>query len=101
MHSGRTLWAELVHKYYAGVDSVRWMQRCWNALRPDIDPERWQQVSMKLAIQEKDAVEWRNACLLYFQTFSRRPLPEGAERPDHTLDYYEKHKLYYVPGTNG
>jgi len=100
MHTGRTLWTELVHKYYTGVDSVRWMQRCWSALRPDIDPERWQQVNMKLTIQEKDAVEWRNACLLYFQTFSHQPLPEGAERPDHTLDYYQQHKLYYVPGTS-
>lgn len=100
MHSGRTLWTELVHRYYTGVDSVRWMQRCWSALRPEIDPERWQQVNMKLTIQEKDAVEWRNACLLYFQTFSHQPLPEGAERPDHTLDYYQQHKLYYVPGTS-
>jgi len=100
MHTGRTLWAELCRKYYAGVDSVRWMQRRWNALRPAIDPERWQQVDMRLAIQEKNAVEWRNACLLYFQTFSRQPLPETAERPDHTLEYYQQHKIDYAPGTN-
>jgi len=100
MHTGRTLWAELCRKYYAGVDSVRWMQRCWTALRPAIDPERWQQVDTRLAIQEKNAVEWRNACLLYFQTFSRQPLPEAAERPNHTLEYYKQHKIYYAPGTN-
>ena len=100
MHTGRTLWAELCRKYYAGVDSVRWMQRRWNALRPAIDPERWQQVDMRLAIQEKNAAEWRNACLLYFQTFSRQPLPETAERPDHTLEYYQQHKINYAPGTN-
>ena len=100
MHTGRTLWAELCRKYYAGVDSVRWMQRCWTALRPAIDPERWQQVEMRLAIQEKNAVEWRNACLLYFQTFSRQPLPETAEKPDHTLEYYQQHKIYYAPRTN-
>ncbi|HLZ89370.1 MAG TPA: hypothetical protein VKQ52_19080, partial [Puia sp.] len=100
MHTGRTLWAELCHKYYSGVDSVRWMQHCWAALRQSIDPERWQQVNMRLTIQEQNAVEWRNACLLYFQTFSHQPLPAGAEQPDHTLDYYEQHKLYYVPGTN-
>jgi len=100
MHTGRTLWAELCRKYYAGVDSVRWMQRCWTALRPAIDPERWQQVEMRLAIQEKSAVEWRNACLLYFHTFSHQPLPEGAEKPDHTLEYYQQHKIYYAPGTN-
>ena len=32
-----------------------------------------------LAIQEREARWWRNACLLYFQTFSRRPLPAGLE----------------------
>jgi alpha-glucuronidase len=100
MHTGRTLWAELCRKYYTGVDSVRWMQRCWTALRPAIDPERWQQVDMRLTIQEKNAVEWRNACLLYFQTFSRQPLPEGSETPDHSLEYYQQHKIYYAPGTN-
>jgi alpha-glucuronidase len=99
MHSGRTLWAELCHKYYTGVDSVRWMQRAWDGQRGRIDDERWSEVKMLLAIQERDAVWWRNACLLYFQTFSRQPLPRGSEAPDHTLDYYEKIQLYYVPGS--
>jgi alpha-glucuronidase len=99
LHSGRTLWEELCHKYYAGVDSVRWMQKCWDALQfSGIDAERWTQVQMLLNIQERDAVWWRNACLLYFQTFSRRPLPENSELPDHTLEYYEKLQVYFPPG---
>ena len=112
LHSGRTLWEELCHKYYTGVDSVRWMQKCWDALQPAVSPkpgtaaepggidaQRWQQVKMLLGIQQEDAVWWRNACLLYFQTFSRQPLPAGAEQPDHTLAYYENLQLYYAPGT--
>jgi alpha-glucuronidase len=100
MQTGRTLWEELCHKYYTGVDSVRWIRKCWDALQySGIDDERFQQVKMLLTIQEKDAIWWRNACLLYFQTFSRLPLPAGAEQPDHTLDYYKKIQLYYVPGT--
>lgn len=90
MRSGRTLWEELCRRYYEGADSVKWLQRSWNALHKEIDEERWQQVKMRLEIQQKDAIWWRNACLLYFQTFSGLPLPAGAERPDHTLDYYEK-----------
>jgi alpha-glucuronidase len=99
MHTGRTLWEELCHRYYTGVDSVRWMQRWWAGLRNRIDPERWEMVDMRLKIQEHDAVWWRNACLLYFQTFSRRQLPPGAEQPDHTLAWYENLKINYAPGT--
>lgn len=100
LHTGRTLWEELCHKYYAGADSVRWMQACWNALQfSGIDQERWLQVKMLLGIQHQDAIWWRNACLLYFQTFSRLPLPAGSEAPDHSLDYYKKIQLYYAPGT--
>ena len=99
MHTGRTLWDELCHKYYTGVDSVRWMQKSWATVKDYIDPERAQQVKMLLDIQEQEAVWWRDACLLYFGTFSRMPLPAGAEQPAHTLDYYEKLKFYYAPGT--
>jgi alpha-glucuronidase len=99
MHSGRTLWDELCYKYYAGVDSVRWMQRTWDKLRPYIDNERWSEVRMLLDIQQQNAVWWRNACLLYFQTFSRLRLPANREAPHHSLAYYENIQLYFAPGT--
>jgi alpha-glucuronidase len=53
-----------------------------------IDPERYNQVRMLLNIQEKDAVWLSNAYLLYFQTFSKMPIPANYEKPDHTLEYY-------------
>ena len=99
MHSGRSLWDEMCYQYQKGVDSVRWLQRCWQSLQPDIEEERWQQVKMKLDIQEHDAVWWRNACLLYFQTFSRMPIAAGTEHPDHNLEYYEQLQLHDAPGT--
>ena len=100
MHTGRSLWNELCHKYYTGVDSVRWMQRSWAAVKGNIDEERAEQVTMLLEIQEQEARWWRDACLLYFGTFSRMPLPVGAEPPAHNLDYYEKLNFYYAPGTS-
>ncbi len=45
----------------------------WDALAGVIDPERHAEIAKKLAIQERDAIYWRDACLLYFQTFSKRP----------------------------
>jgi alpha-glucuronidase len=98
MRSGRTLWNELCYKYYTGVDSVRAMQQSWNQLKNYIDEERFRQVSMLMAIQEKEAVWWRNACLLYFQTFSKMPLPAGYEKPDKTLEYYKGLTFPYAPG---
>jgi len=101
MKSGRTLWNELCYKYYSGVDSVRWMQHTWNGLKKYIDEERFEQVKMLLAIQEKEAVWWRNACLLYFQTWSKMPIPAGYEKPDHDLQYYKALKFPYAPGNGG
>lgn len=90
LRSGRTVWQELVHDYYGGVDSVRSMQRTWNSVKPNIDATRFGEVQSFLAIQEKEARWWRDASLLYFQTFSRQPIPATYEKPAHTLDFYEK-----------
>ncbi|MEO6546620.1 MAG: alpha-glucuronidase family glycosyl hydrolase [Ferruginibacter sp.] len=98
MKSGRNLWDELCYQYNNGVDSVRWMQQVWTKQKNKIDPERYRQVSMLLDIQEKDAVWWRNACLLYFQTFSKKPIPAKYEQPDHTLEYYKQLRFPYAPG---
>jgi alpha-glucuronidase len=100
MKSGATLWNALCGKYYSGVDSVRWMQRTWSSLEGKVDADRFNQVRMLLSIQEKEAVWWRNACLLYFQKFSRQPIPENFEKPDQTLEYYQKLEFPYAPGIN-
>jgi alpha-glucuronidase len=89
LSSGRTLWDELVHRYSAGVDSVRAMQREWRSVRPAIDPERFAEVDSFLSIQAREARWWRDAALAYFQTFSRMPIPAGYEQPEHPLAYYE------------
>jgi alpha-glucuronidase len=101
MKSGKTLWEELCAKYYSGVNDVRTMQQNWNSIKGSIDEEQFEHVKMLLAVQEKEAVWWRNACLLYFQTFSKMPLPAGAEQPDQTLDYYKGLRFQFVPGNGG
>lgn len=91
--SGRTLWHELAMHYQSGVEWVRATRKTWAALDGAIDPERHAAVTKKLAIQERDAVWWRDACLLYFQTFAKRPLPVGVERPARTLSEYKQKSL--------
>ena len=101
MHSGRNLWDELCHKYNEGVFTVHAMQHTWNILKQYVDEERFEQVKMLLDIQTQEATWWRNACLLYFQTFSKMPLPEGFELPDKTLDFYKSLSFPYAPGIGG
>ncbi|MBL7813932.1 MAG: alpha-glucuronidase [Saprospiraceae bacterium] len=98
MQSGRNLWDELCFKYYGGVESVRNTQKYWNNSSQYIDKQRFEEVKMLLTVQEKEAVWWRNACLLYFQTFSKKPITEGYEKPDKDLDYYKNLKFPYAPG---
>jgi alpha-glucuronidase len=98
MKDGRTLWDELCYKYNTGVDSVRWLQKTWNALESKIDKQRFQQVKMLLAIQQDEAVWWRNSCLLYFQTYSKMKIPDQYEKPDKSLDHYIQLRFPFAPG---
>ncbi len=94
MRSGRTLWDDLAWHYQRGVDWVRATRQRWLALAGGaIDAERHAHVAQKLELQERDAIWWRDACLLYFQTFSRRPLPRGVEKPQKTLAEYRAKSL--------
>jgi alpha-glucuronidase len=98
MASGLSLWEELVRHYYAGVESVRRMQATWRTVEGRVDAERYDEVRAFLSIQEQEARWWRDACVLYFQTFSGRPIPDGYERPARDLEYYRAVTKRYVPG---
>jgi alpha-glucuronidase len=98
MKSGRTLWDELCFQYNAGVEAVRQMQQTWDSLAKYVDDARFEHVRVLLQIQEKEARWWRDACLLYFQTYSGLPIPPEYEQPAESLDYYMNLAHYYVPG---
>ncbi len=101
MKSGRIFWDELALRYQQGVNEVRVIQREWDSLKGLIDNERFTEVKQRLVRQESDARDWRDACLLYFQTFSHRPLPAGVEQPAHDLDYYKTSVIRFAPGHPG
>lgn len=96
VRSGRTLWDELALRYQRGVKWVRRAEAGWESVAGAVDAERHAAVSKKLALQERDAVWWRDACLLYFQTFSKRPLPPGVEKPTRTLEEFKARSLLSV-----
>ena len=93
MKSGRTFWDELCHKYDEGVHQARHFLAVWDAVQPYVDSQRFYDIQRKLRIQARDAEWWRDACLLYFQTFSRRPIPQDVEHPVHNLDEMMKFRI--------
>ena len=93
MKSGRTFWNELCHKYDEGVHQARHFLAVWDAMQPYVDQQRFEEVQRKLRIQARDAEWWRDVCLLYFQTFSKRPIPQDMEHPVHNLDEMMKFRI--------
>lgn len=98
MKSGRMLWEELCYAYNRGVEMVREMRELWASLEGYVDEARFQHIADLLIVQEREARWWRDACLLYFQTFSGMSIPPEYEQPEHTLEHYMNITHYYVPG---
>ncbi|HEY2162589.1 MAG TPA: alpha-glucuronidase family glycosyl hydrolase [Gemmatimonadaceae bacterium] len=86
--SGRTLWEDLFYHYREGIDTVRSMRRTWQSVKGKVDSARFHDVDDFLAIQEHEAVWWRDAVLSYFQTFSNLPVPNGYAPFAHPLSFY-------------
>jgi alpha-glucuronidase len=78
--------------------SVLLLREQWNTCNEAIDPERFELVKSLLVKQERDAKIWKDACILYFQTFSKRPIPEGVEKPEYDLDFYRSYRYTDIPG---
>ncbi|WKL49771.1 alpha-glucuronidase family glycosyl hydrolase [Flavobacterium pectinovorum] len=98
LKNGQTLWNGLALKYQEGVNQVAAMQNIWNKTHKYVDDERFREVQMLLEIQYKEAKWWRDACLLYFQQYSKKELPLGVEKPTQSLDYFKSLKFPFAPG---
>ena len=97
LSTGRTLWNELCTRYYTGADSVLWMQQQWTAARPALDPALYADVAARLQTQRKEALWWRDACVLYFQTLSKQPIPAPLAPPTRSLaDVKQLVQLYQL-----
>jgi alpha-glucuronidase len=86
MKSGRTLWDEICLHYDRGIRTVDGFRETWKGLKPYVAPALWDQTSGKLAIQAADARWWRDACVGYFQLFSKRPLPADVAPLETPID---------------
>lgn len=78
LSSGRTLWDEICLHYDNGISQVEQYQKTWESLKPYVSESIFDEVTKKLDIQKNDAEWWRDACVGYFQTFSKKDLPAGV-----------------------
>lgn len=76
LHSGRTVWEEMVHDYRAGVQYVDGMGRTWAGLAGRIDPERYAMVRKKLAEEARYARQWRDTYVRFLAARSGQPVPQ-------------------------
>jgi alpha-glucuronidase len=76
--SGKTLWDAICQKYIEGARQAAALQSTWSSLADRIDPQRHKEVADRLAIQVADSAKWRDHCLRFFQTYSKRPIPEAT-----------------------
>lgn len=102
MKSGKTLWDELCYRYNTGVNEVRNFQKTWDKLEQFLDKQHFTEMQNLLKQQAFDAQVYKDASLLYFQQFSKKPIPYDLERPIYQLDYLQKAdpRLIYQGGSN-
>lgn len=94
MHNGETMWDALCHTYDQGVREAEAFARIWREMKPYISETQYEEQLECFDRQAKDAWWWRDACLLYFQQFSKMPFPIDCPAPRHKLDDLMKYKLH-------
>lgn len=97
MHSGRTLWHELVARYDRGVAAVAALQQQWRRVRSWVDARRFDEVAQHLEQQHAEAQWWRDACVSYFQSVNGLRLPRGARKPPVPLAAYRAIEFPFAP----
>ncbi len=96
LSTGRTLWDELCTRFYTGADSVHWMQQEWAQVKSAVDPSIHADVSARLATQQREAIWWRDAWVLYLQTFAKQPIPAPFKKPERTLEAVKQSVATYL-----
>lgn len=85
------VWNKLCRTYDNGVANAEGFVETWKAMKPYINKKKVTDDVYGLQLrhferQAADAWWWRDACLLYFQQFSKLPFPAGSPEPRHDLN---------------
>lgn len=81
MKNGRTLWDDICYHYNTGLHQVHQFQQIWEKVQPYVDAEKFSNVKERLNMQINNAQLWNDGSVLYFQKFSKRPIPADIDQP--------------------
>lgn len=93
MSDGLTLWQNLCYKYETGAQEAERFVQVWEQAKPYVDTERYESMLWRLKRQARDAWWWHDACILYFQQFSKRPIPADITPTRFKLDELMKFRI--------
>lgn len=93
LKGGVTLWDKLCQTYDNAVSKAGDFVKTWESMKPYVDERRYNVQLQSFSQQAADAWWWRDACLLYFQTFSALPFPQGSPAPHYDLDVLKSFNL--------
>lgn len=97
LNNGKSLWDNMCLTYQEGVDDVKGFVDVWKRQEGKVNKIRYSYVSQLLDQQYIEAKWWRDACLLYFQQFSKMDYPAGVPSAPETLEHYENIQFRYTP----
>lgn len=81
MKNGHTLWDDICYHYNTGLHQVHQFQQIWKKVQPYVDAEKFNNVKERFSMQINNAQLWNDGCVLYFQKFSKRPIPADIDQP--------------------
>ncbi len=94
MRDGLTFWNNLCYKFDEGMRLAESFVKTWEQMRPYVkDAACYEAQLQRFKRQARDAQWWHDACLLYFQTFSKRPFPADMRPCIFKLEDLQKYHL--------
>ena len=86
MPTGDTFWEHLCGQFESGAKTAATYPGIWESVKMYVDPERYDLVLGRLKLQAREAVWWKDACILFYQSVNNLPLPKGITPPIYDLN---------------
>ncbi|CDZ23206.1 Alpha-glucuronidase [[Clostridium] cellulosi] len=77
LKSGLTILQHIYDRHFRGVEEVVELQKIWDSLQDEIDPDIFQEVRHRFELQLKNAIEWRDVVNTYFYRKTGIPDEKG------------------------